>query len=1124
MSSAGKATFNSSIVATDFLELESSGDTGHVNSYILMNATQSDARGAGVYMHNTNADNEFFAGVPYAASFAEYIISYQSTADHSEDTATTGNALFRLDSSGNLTLTGDVTVGDDLFIADNGILNIGSGNDLQVYHDATNTIMLNNTGDLYIKQHANDKDILFQCDDGSGGVETYFYLDGSNNFSQVLKHIRFVDNVSVLVGSSSDLSITHDGTNSVIANSTGNLQINQNVDDGDLILQCDDGSGGTTAYITLDGSATAIKLAQHTSLADGKALYVGNSNDGAFYHSTNTFLTNATGDFTIVNYADDKDIIFQSDDGSGGVETYFFLDGSSSRTIFPDSKELVFGTDSNLFIFHDGTNSYIQNYTSGDFYIDQRVDDKDIVFRADDGAGSTATYFRLDGSAATHDGSATTNIYTQWLDNSNIALGSAKDFIMRHNGTKTTLENKTGNLIIENVADDADIIFNCDDGSGGKTAYLTLDGSSGYTKAHKHILYEDDAKAMFGTGGDMQILHDGSNSYISQNVTGELYIENNATDGDVIFRSDDGSGGTTEYFRLDGGLSATYITRRFIFSDSTQLQFGNQSDTQIYNDGSNFYIDNITGDQDIIFKGTDGSSDITALTLDMSDAGTAIFNHDIKLADNNKAFFGGGTDLSIYHDGSNSYILHNGDTGNLVIQNSLDDTDIIFKCDDGSGGTETYFFLDGSLSSGNPFTKFPDNSILTFGNGADGRLYHDATDTIIENYTGDLYIQNKADDKDIIFRSDDGSGGVATYFQLDGSESLNRFYKNVLHQDSVESMWGTGLDLKIKHDGSNSYIRNFTGDLYILNAANDKDVILQSDDGSGGVTAYLTLDGSAETTIFSKPLRVSDSVAIEVGTGADLQLSHNGTNSSIVNYVGDLNITNGTDDGDITFNSDDGSGGTTAYLTIDGSASLVQCHVDLAITTQELIRDASNVNKYIQLSDSSAFMKFSAYNGFQFHTYNGSSYGERGRITNTGEFQIPRREFAKTGTSDGDHDGDVVYFGGTTSMVAGKLYHYKSDGTWELADASAVATCDGLLGVSLGTASDTDGVLLRGMVTIANDPGAVGDVLFVSESAGQCIATAPSTSNAIVRVVGYCLDASNGQIWFNPDGTFVEVA
>tara|TARA_R100001369_G_scaffold67748_1_gene95169 strand:+ start:2250 stop:3740 length:1491 start_codon:yes stop_codon:yes gene_type:complete len=40
----------------------------------------------------------------------------------------------------------------------------------------------------------------------------------------------------------------------------------------------------------------------------------------------------------------------------------------------------------------------------------------------------------------------------------------------------------------------------------------------------------------------------------------------------------------------------------------------------------NITIDAAAGDADIIFKGTDGSSDITALTLDMSDAGKAIFN------------------------------------------------------------------------------------------------------------------------------------------------------------------------------------------------------------------------------------------------------------------------------------------------------------------------------------------------------------------------------------------------------------------------------------------------------------------------------------------------------------------
>ena len=136
---------------------------------------------------------------------------------------------------------------------------------------------------------------------------------------------------------------------------------------------------------------------------------------------------------------------------------------------------------------------------------------------------------------------------------------------------------------------------------------------------------------------------------------------------------------------------------------------------------------------------------------------------------------------------------------------------------------------------------------------------------------------------------------------------------------------------------------------------------------------------------------------------------------------------------------------------------------------------------------------------------------------------IDNRKFTKTSNTDGDSNGDVVYIGGTTSMTTGALYHYKSDGTWELADADSAATCDGLLGIALGASSDTNGVLLRGMVTIDHDPGAVGDVLFVSTTAGDITSTAPSGTGDIVRIVGYCLDASNGQIWFNPDGAFVEV-
>jgi len=151
------------------------------------------------------------------------------------------------------------------------------------------------------------------------------------------------------------------------------------------------------------------------------------------------------------------------------------------------------------------------------------------------------------------------------------------------------------------------------------------------------------------------------------------------------------------------------------------------------------------------------------------------------------------------------------------------------------------------------------------------------------------------------------------------------------------------------------------------------------------------------------------------------------------------------------------------------------------------------------------------------------------QATFTGPIACTTRTLDVTSSTDGDANGDVVYFGGTTSMTVGKIYHYKSDGTWEIANADAVSTADGLLGVALGSASDTDGVLLRGMVTLDHDPGAIGDVLYVqSDNAGtpgNATATAPSASGDCVRIIGYQVShASNGNIWFNPDNTFVEVA
>lgn len=106
---------------------------------------------------------------------------------------------------------------------------------------------------------------------------------------------------------------------------------------------------------------------------------------------------------------------------------------------------------------------------------------------------------------------------------------------------------------------------------------------------------------------------------------------------------------------------------------------------------------------------------------------------------------------------------------------------------------------------------FPDSTYLYLGAGNDLQLYHNGTDSHIANYVGDLYITNFADDKDIILRSDDGSGGTAAYLTIDGGSSQIEVSKSMRFADGIRARFGGGADVDIYHDGSNSYIKKRYG-------------------------------------------------------------------------------------------------------------------------------------------------------------------------------------------------------------------------------------------------------------------------------------------------------------------------
>jgi hypothetical protein len=86
--------------------------------------------------------------------------------------------------------------------------------------------------------------------------------------------------------------------------------------------------------------------------------------------------------------------------------------------------------------------------------------------------------------------------------------------------------------------------------------------------------------------------------------------------------------GTELVLDSDGDTSITADT-----DDQIDIRIGGTDVATFTNSSSDFVITQAVQDKDIIFKGDDGGSGITALTLDMSDAGHATFNNGITLSD-----------------------------------------------------------------------------------------------------------------------------------------------------------------------------------------------------------------------------------------------------------------------------------------------------------------------------------------------------------------------------------------------------------------------------------------------------------------------------------------------------------
>ena len=114
----------------------------------------------------------------------------------------------------------------------------------------------------------------------------------------------------------------------------------------------------------------------------------------------------------------------------------------------------------------------------------------------------------------------------------------------------------------------------------------------------------------------------GSGSITSSNalvVNNGITIDNITIDGTEIDLS---SGNLT--IDVAGILNLDAGTQIILKDDGTN--YGT-----FYQSSSDFYVQSLVQDKDLVFYGNDGGSGITALTLDMSDAGQAFFNSNVNI-------------------------------------------------------------------------------------------------------------------------------------------------------------------------------------------------------------------------------------------------------------------------------------------------------------------------------------------------------------------------------------------------------------------------------------------------------------------------------------------------------------
>ena len=392
--------------------------------------------------------------------------------------------------------------------------------------------------------------------------------------------------VTLLPNTVSKLWFMENGTNSALTFTQGS-GANVIIPAGDTMLIASDGGGSDAIVYDVFASLSVVDLKVQNDLT---------VNDDILLNSDSSAIKFGAGADATLTHTNDVGLTLNGTNKLMFNDASQFIQGSSATVLSIGATNEIDLTATAIDV--NGTMDVSGAFTNGSTIVSTGV--------VTANAGVVVDEMTLDGDTLT----ATDTFTIDAVED--ITLDAASTLVrIKHNGTQRFIFNTDatpeidalgGDFTLHANTSDADIIFKGNDGGAAINA-LTLDMSNaGAASFSGNIFVPDNKVVSLGAGGDIALSSNGTNGTIAApngdltlDVAGDLIID---VDGQEVFLKDAGT-----HF---GGFK---------------------------NVSSDFVIKSVVSDKDMIFQGTDGGSGITALTLDMSAGGNALFNNTVAVAD-----------------------------------------------------------------------------------------------------------------------------------------------------------------------------------------------------------------------------------------------------------------------------------------------------------------------------------------------------------------------------------------------------------------------------------------------------------------------------------------------------------